>query len=229
MNDVIDSKDMSQGNLTYLTLDRFGNENSALALNGGFTVVPAGIYFDTQEFTISVWIYPQQVDNWARVIDFGNDRQSNNILISLSYETPLLNDSISPKLAIYSGKSVIVEALSAQTIETNRWHFIAVNFDGTNARIYINGQLSVHIHQNYTLNISNRTNCYIGKSNLHWDGYSYSYLDDLRFYNKSLTQQEILELMNRNDTSKRIKFIFLQSNSRILLKLYKKKLSLINL
>jgi hypothetical protein len=56
MKDVIASKDMTQGNATYFTSDRFGNENASLALNGGWTQVPPGIYFDTQEFTISVWV-----------------------------------------------------------------------------------------------------------------------------------------------------------------------------
>jgi hypothetical protein len=33
-------------------------------------------------------------------------------------------------------------------------------------------------------------------------GYSLSLIDDLKFYNKSLSQEEILELMNHNETSK---------------------------
>ena len=51
------------------------------------------------------------------------------------------------------------------------------------------------------INLS-RSNCYIGKSNWATDGYSNSYLDDLRFYNKSLTQEEINELMNYNQNEK---------------------------
>jgi len=56
MFDVIDVAHMTQGSSTYFTTDRFGNANAALALNGGWTQVPSGIYFDTPEFTISVWI-----------------------------------------------------------------------------------------------------------------------------------------------------------------------------
>jgi hypothetical protein len=70
--DVIDSKDMTQGNATNFTLDRHGKENSALALNGGWTQVPPGIYFDNPELTISVWVYPQQVGLNSKVIDFSN-------------------------------------------------------------------------------------------------------------------------------------------------------------
>jgi hypothetical protein len=52
----------------FFTLDIFGNENSALALNGGWTQLPPGIYFDTQEFTLLVWV--QQVGFKGRVLEF---------------------------------------------------------------------------------------------------------------------------------------------------------------
>ena len=47
MLDQIGLAHMKQGALTSLTLDRFGNPNSALALNGGWTQVPSGVYFNT--------------------------------------------------------------------------------------------------------------------------------------------------------------------------------------
>ena len=72
MLDVIGSAHMTQGNFTSFTTDRFGYANSALALNGGWTQVPPGIYLDTPEFTISVWIFPQNTESWSRVFDFAN-------------------------------------------------------------------------------------------------------------------------------------------------------------
>jgi hypothetical protein len=80
MKDVIGNSDMTQGNLTTFTSDRFGNVNSALALNGGWSKVPSGIYFDSPEFTISVWVFPQQVGYWSRIIDFGNYQHYNIVL-----------------------------------------------------------------------------------------------------------------------------------------------------
>ena len=84
MNDQIGSSHMIQGSLTSFVTDRFGNANSALALNGGWTQVPSGVYFDTPEFTISVWIYPLQVSDWSRIIDFGNGQFSNTIIVAIS-------------------------------------------------------------------------------------------------------------------------------------------------
>jgi arabinan endo-1,5-alpha-L-arabinosidase len=200
MLDEIDSAHMTQGSLSSFAKDRFGCPNSSLALNGGWTQVPPGIYFDTQELTITVWIYPQQFGVWARVIDFGNGPNSNNIVIH-QYSTPVF--------VIFSNTIIVNQAVSAISLQTNKWQFLAVTLNFNSSRIYIDGQLTINLNKQYTLQISNRTNCFIGKSNWAGDGYSYSYLDDLRFYNKSLSQEEILELMNyENQTSRTFHLLF---------------------
>ena len=200
MLDEIGAAHMTQGNSTSFIEDRFGCPNSALALNGGWTQVPPGIYFDTPEFTISFWIYPQQVGVWSRVIDFGNGPNSNNIFLS-QYSTPYFQ--------IYSNNVIVNKAVSPDNLQTNKWQFLAVTLNCNRSTIYIDGQLTINLNKQYTLQISNRTNCFIGKSNWAGDGYSYSNLDDLRFYNKSLTQEEIVELMNyENQTSRTFHLLF---------------------
>jgi hypothetical protein len=200
MKDVIGSAHMTpQGNLTSFGEDRFGNLDSALALNGGWTRVPGGIYFNTPEFSISVWFYPMNVSYWARIIDFGNGPSSDNILLTLSN-----GNSFLPFFHIYDGINWVYSAESFQEVNLSNWQLLTVTYDGKNVRIFLNGQLKANVYKNYTLKSNlNRSNCYIGKSNWLGDGYSYSYLDDLRFYNKSLTQTEILDLMmSQNQTSK---------------------------
>ena len=73
---------MTQGSFTSFISDRFGCTTSALALNGGWTQVPSGIYFNTPEFTISVWVYPHIVSYYARVIYFGNGASLDNIALN---------------------------------------------------------------------------------------------------------------------------------------------------
>ena len=85
MSDIIGSAHMSQGMSTSFTLDRFGNANSALALNGGYTQVPAGYYFNTTLFSVAVWVYPSQVGTWARIFDFGTSDKINSLLSINSY------------------------------------------------------------------------------------------------------------------------------------------------
>ena len=67
--------------------------------------------------------------------------------------------------------------------------------------MYINNQLTGSFSQSYTLPTIVRTNCLIGLSNWPGDEMSWSILDDMRFYNKSLTQTEIIQVMNENGKS----------------------------
>ena len=79
----------------------------------------------------------------------------------------------------------------------DQWQFLVATFDGFNSRVYLNGQLTRSLNNTYTMKTLTRSNCFIGKSNWGGYGFSSSFLDDLRFYNKSLTQTEIQQLMNQ--------------------------------
>jgi hypothetical protein len=198
MLDQIGKSHMTQGSSTFFTTDRFGNANSALALNGGWTQVPAGVYFNTLGFTISVWVYPQQIGYWSRVLDFGNGAASNNVIFSISN-----GNSLNPTLtAILSGNFLTFTG-SSQALSLGQWQFLIASFDGSYFYVYVNGVQTSSVFVSFTPPYLTRSNCFIGKSN--WadccgDGFSSSILDELRFYNKSLTQSEILELMYQNNT-----------------------------
>ncbi len=189
MQDEIGSSHMTQGSLTTFIEDRFGNANSALALNMGWAQVPSGIYFDSPEFTISVWVYPQGVTSWSRLIDFGITCCKDVITLVLSTGGP-------PSLSICSSGWKICQ--TSQSLIPNKWQFFVGTFNGTHANVYLNGQLNGTLALTYTLPTVVRSSCFIGKSNCPSDGYTSSYLDDLRFYHKSLTQMEIQQLMNQN-------------------------------
>ena len=192
MLDQIGSAHMKQGALTSFTTDRFGNANAALALNGGWTQVPSGIYFNTPQFTISVWIYPQQVGAWSRVIDFANGPDKDNVVLALSSGT-----SLQPYFILCPPSGCLIAATSSQKLIMNQWQFLVATFDGSISRVYLNGQLTGSVSITYAMKTLTRSSCLIGKSNFAGDGFSSSFLDDLRFYNKSLNQIEIQQLMNQ--------------------------------
>jgi hypothetical protein len=198
MKDLIGTAHMTQGNLTTFIEDRFGNKNSALALNGGWTQIPPGVYFDTPEFSISVWVWPQQINDYSRIIDFGNGEYLDNLVFSLSQSA-----SLNPYLDIYNGSTLEIRAVSNQCLTLGQWEFFTATFNDTNACIYLNGQLTANSYQRFNLTKITRANFYVGKSNWASDGFSWSYFDDLKFFNISLTQEQILDLMNQNQSSKR--------------------------
>jgi hypothetical protein len=195
MTDQVGFTDMRQGKLTSFTSDRFGGADSALALNKGYTQVDKGAYFDTPEFTISAWVYPHSVGKWARVIDFGNDIAGlgyDNVILSLDSDS-----SKKPAFQIFGTPLKQGEVISASSLKEKQWQFLTATFDGKLMCIYIDGNLMDSQLVTFAMPQISRSFNYIGESSNPWyDGESDSYLDDLRFYNKSLNQSEINNLMN---------------------------------
>ncbi len=187
MNDLIGNAHMSQGSNTTFVEDRFGMPNSALAFNYGWTQLPSGIYFDSFQFTATAWVYPSQLDKYSRIFDFGNGQISNNIVLAFSSNTSSLN----PLAEIYNGSLLALPiVLSRQSLDLDAWQFLALTFNGSTLNIFINGSLvgssSTPNREIFQLPHLIRTNNFFGKSNLPTDGYSSSYLDDIRFYSISL-------------------------------------------
>jgi hypothetical protein len=188
--DVLDGYDIIQGVNTTLTLDRFGCSNSALALNDDWTQVPSGNYFHSPEFTISVWIYPQQISSESRIIDFGSG-QSDNVVISLA-------TNMKPYFWIYEDISFMKSIQSLQALTLGQWQMLTATFDGNKMSLYLNETLTISDSFVYTMPSRIRSNCFIGKSNFPCCSYSKSLLDDLRFYNISLNQNDIKNLMENS-------------------------------
>jgi len=196
MLDEIGGAHMTQGSATTFVVDRFGNANAALNLNGGWTKVPNGIYFNTPAFTISTWIYPQTIGSWARLVDFGNGAYSNNVVFAIGASGNI------PAFQICITSSCAITLQSSQGLTLSKWQFLALTYDGSHARIYIDSTLTGTTAYTYTMPNINRNSNLIGKSNMgSSNGYSTSYIDDLRFYNKRLTESEISSIMGLN-TSK---------------------------
>jgi hypothetical protein len=179
-----------------------------LNLNGGWATLPKGVYFNSPQFSITVWIYPQQIGDWSRVIDFGNGCFIDEI--SLVIQGWCLN---SPYISLYDSSANLLNYASSCSIPliTNQWQFLVATFDGSLLTLYIDSQVIVQSepsHSSFSHDVVRERN-FIGKSNCveNGDGYSYSYIDDLRFYNKSLSQSEIQELMNQKETSERERFL----------------------
>jgi hypothetical protein len=198
MNDLIGDAHMSQGSLTSITFDRFGYPNSALSLNGGFTLVPSGFYFYSTQFSVTIWVYPSNVGSWARIFDFGNPGgvQSTNLKesIQMSFASYVTNN---PAFVIYDQiTNIIGNAQSHISLEEKKWHFLTATFNGSLLSLYVNGSLTNSSQVGAQIPLVQRTSNLFGKSNYPSDGVSSSYLDDIRFYNISLTHTQINDLMN---------------------------------
>ena len=157
-----------------------GNANYAQASNG--------VYFSGSSFTIQSWVYPIEVLNWNRIIDFGNGAGQNNILLSNSYST-----SGAPGLYIEGAQ------FQATTVLTlNAWHFVCATYNSVSgiATIYVDGQPSGTRSMPAPRNV-NRTLCYIGRSNWGFGDPNFrGGLGSVQIYNGYLTADEILNNYN---------------------------------
>jgi len=123
----------------------------------------------------------QEEGSSARIIDFGNGNPAYNIIITLQ-----------PSFLIVTGQSwPISYPISPVTLSPYQWQFLAFTFDGHLLSIYLDGILVVNETLEINLASMERVNNYIGQSCDVSNGYSLSLLDDLRFYNVSLTRSQI--------------------------------------
>ncbi len=197
MSDIIGKADLYDGVNVSFTNDRFGRSGSAISLLNGYYKVPSGVYFSGTEFTIMVWLKVRNFNPWARIIDFGNGPHSNNVQFSMTDSTGGY-----PFYTINSN----TETLSIRTtlkIELNKWVHLASVFSQPNGFIYIDGVSYTTTLFQYTAGPANilRTSNFVGRSNW-WspgaDADANADFDELKIFNRALSQQEIKDEMNNN-------------------------------
>ena len=204
LTDVIGGATMTQGLPgTSFTTDRFGNANCALNLNNGYTNVPAGYYFSTPQYSVSVWIHPaSSIGQWSRLLDFTSalGQKNDEFGIILNQGSPGNNPSF--QITTTSGSTNNVALHSTKAFTLSKWQLLVMTYDSTGLKAYINGSLlSLSGTLTYTPYRVLRSFNYVGKSCSSSDPYTLSYLDDLKFYNISLTSAQIMELVNEVATT----------------------------
>lgn len=158
----------------------FDGTNDYIDLPDGFSDFVKGC-------TISLWVYPTAVKNWARFVDIGNGSASNNIWFG--------RRSSSNDLAFecWSGGSSNGLVTAANAISLNSWQMLTVTVDRLgNVKLFKNGQL-IQTGTSKPSSVS-RTNNYIGRSNWSADEYYQGYMDDIRIYNYNLSDADVQSL-----------------------------------
>ena len=190
MTDIMGNAHMIQGSNVAYTADRYGNPDSTLALNDGWTQVDANFYFSATQFTLSAWVYPKDIKFSASLLEFDYAIQ-----LALSSDSNLkpffkINNELNCSTLVESNVALVNE----------EWQMLTATFDGSIMSIYINSTLTANATLNCTWSEIVRTNCVIGKSVLN-NGTSKSYVDDIRLFNVSLTPIQIQDLMTNNNAS----------------------------
>ena len=168
-----------------------GQVGNALDLDGNndYIDLPNGFSDFTKGCTISLWVYPTAVQNWARFIDFGNGSSSDNIWFGREGTTDNL------VFECWAGSSNNGRVTAANAVTLDEWQMFTVTADRFgNVRLFKNGQL-IQSGTSTPTSVS-RTNNYIGRSNWSTDDYFQGYMDDIQIYNYNLSDAEVLTFYN---------------------------------
>ena len=211
--DIINQYDLNIIQNGDFASDRIGKTKSAIEFSYGYAYVPPGVYIDpaTGGFTMMLWVRFKSLENWMRVIDFGTDLNTVNsdgffITINHGKLSFLINNK---------QKSILFRENDIYTVNIDWFHFaISVSntlktvgyfINGKNVKnsvmpgkfefikfIIILGKIIVFVfYEENAYRAVNRTYTGIGKSLFGWDPLFNGYVDDLKIFNKALSEKEI--------------------------------------
>lgn len=188
-------------NLMSYTNDRKGNPNSALLLNNNGLYTNDVNSINTNKLSLSFWI---KTITTSTALIFELSRDANDV--SNSFFVSINNVGVGTLQVVSKGSNTVwnLKGVDSVLSNTGLWQHVVVvmnrDNDGINeSNIYINGSIvssSILLGYNNDINDNFSSNVlYIGQRNggvLPFDGI----LDDVRFYNRILTQNEIQLLYN---------------------------------
>ena len=195
---TVASDSSSFGNDGILTGSSFSFDNGAAAgmLNGALSFDGTDDYIDLPDgfanfrsgMTVSVWVYPTAVKNWARFIDIANGASDNNFMLA---RRGISNDLF---FEVYNRGTSGGMVRAVGVIELNKWQLFTATMDlAGNVILYKNGTQIASGKTAIPVNIQ-RVNAYVGKSNWDADAYYKGRMDDLRIYSYPLSGQDVQQL-----------------------------------
>lgn len=184
-----------------LTTDRFGNANSAFGFNGTSNYIQVADansldFGNTTSFTISCWIKTTGTDgNFHGIVTKSTITPTTELGWQLGSQNNVIQNE-------FGGGTTVANFHGNILINNNNWHLITyiVNRNTNNASYYVDGILDNSLNSsNFSLNISNSRPMYFGADRQLGAPYFFQgSIDDIRIYNRVLSQSEVTALYNEN-------------------------------
>jgi hypothetical protein len=169
-----------------LTTDRFGNTGKAYSFDG------VNDYISTSRspltsFSVSLWLLTSQNAAFTPLVDAYN----------CNWELYLSNYKPTFTRWITAGGTNYQELISTTNASLNQWDHLICTYNSGIIRLYLNGVL-ISTFQNVSITINNNGTFSFGASLSGISQYFNGKLDDIGFWNRALTQQEVTDLYNAN-------------------------------
>lgn|GEM_PF-201804 len=156
--------------------------------NGNYIELPNESAFDfTTQFSVSLWMKSANPGNpWAQLIGKGDsawgiERQLSTNRLSFTTFAPSADNMV-----------------GSTNVFDGQWHHIAVVYDGSRKVLYVDGAVDAQEPYSATLN-TNNINVRLGFNSEYSAGQYDGLLDDVRVYDRPLSQTEVQGLMVPSD------------------------------
>ena len=178
-----------------ITSGHDSNYNSAYQFNDNYIEVKNTTSLNpTNQISIVSWVYLNQyLDNQNFISKANINSNEPYVSYSLKMGDPGTNTKAQFQVAL---KGIRTKVISKKDIQLNTWVFLVGVYNGTSLQIYINGTLDNTVNASGLITTYN-TNVEFGR----WSAgvptqpqYLIGNLDDIRLYNRALTQTEITYL-----------------------------------
>jgi fibronectin type 3 domain-containing protein len=183
------SGNANTGTISGATWTPSGRYGQALSFNGASSRVEindANSLDLTTGMTIGAWVNPTTLSGWRTVI-------LKEISGGLAYGLYAYDNAPRPAAYINTGSGELA-ALGTAGIPLNTWSHLAATYDGTTLRLFVNGSQVGSRAVSGAIRVS--TNPLRIGGNAIWGEYFNGVIDEVRIYNRALSQLEIQTDMN---------------------------------
>ncbi|MGE0079581.1 MAG: LamG-like jellyroll fold domain-containing protein [Bacteroidales bacterium] len=159
------------------------SSKAALSLNGTNTYATCGA-INTTNFTIEAWVNPLQANSDQAIISTLNLFAESGCELHIS-------DNNKPVLTIWNGEWL--DLISPNAIDVDKWIHVAGTYDGTTAKLYVNGDLVVSKNaSSYTAGGSTLSIGIRSSGSYMFKGM----VDECRIWDRALDQNELQNQMH---------------------------------
>jgi hypothetical protein len=179
------------------TVDQFNNPSAALRFNGttsSYIQLPDDpLIKPASALSFALWVRPEVVAGGMHIVYTKNNQSSN----FEAYQFEIFNGTVFRLNKANSTLNDIV--LSTTTITAGQWYHITCTLDNTSLKLYVNGVLEGTTNSTFNgFDYQLGKQVFIGGTNESFNHPFLGSLDNLKFWNRVITQAEVTQLYQTN-------------------------------
>ena len=197
-----------------LTEDRFGNNKSALYIHGhrnSYLNLSTSSLLKQKSLSVSLWVRVDMKNFFGKgypanpiIITRNSENEDFTISYGLFYEYEMNRFSFSAMRD--SIKSVAI--FPDSKVELTNWYHVVFSYNTDSCFLYVNGKLEGMSRKDFTTMFNPKDSVLIGHSGSEKNQrYFFGAIDDVKFFNKVISSEDVLNLYNESNPNKLKNFI----------------------